>query len=120
MRETPAPEPARPQEIRELSVLPTDRARSSSAMPAPSRAPSRRPSEAPLFRAETPASVAGDEPELDARGLAPDAFRHLRASSQSLAHDPWSVDDEDADLPPDDPFAHRRTSVTPAPLDSPL
>ena len=63
----------------------------------------------------------GDEPELDARGLAPDAFRHLRASSQSLAHDPWIIDDdEDADLPSDDPFAHRRPSVTPAPPDSPL
>lgn len=118
LRETPAPEPTAPQEIRELSVLPTDRARSSSAMPAPGRAASRRRSETPLFRAETPGSV---EPELDARGLPPDAFRHLRASSQSLAHDPWDVDDEDADLPPDDPFAHRReASATPAPPDSPL
>lgn len=123
LRETPAPEPVRPQEVRELSVLPSDRdrSRSASAMPAPAatgRASSRRRSGTPLFRAETPSSVMGDEedelPKLDSRGLPPDAYRHLRARSQSLAHDPFDVDDEDADLPdPDDPFGRKLARTAP-------
>ena len=97
--------PRAASDLRELSAVPTDRARSASVRPAPSSGESRtgrRRSETPLFREETPLfreetpSVLGDPEDMT------ETIEKFMMRSQSLARG-FQGDDDQAEDDDDEP-----------------